>query len=309
VKGYTLSALCLAWPFLAISDASGRSTGWCVLRGPLRKQQDWDTYRELRRSFRFIGFTSYTTFPSVEEGLLSDYEGLCEGWCHCFREPDLYISSQIPKDLISESDFVDYRSISPQNVCPHPDRFSKEFDFIYICLPGSWKERTKNWTLAKRCLGQLCYGLNLKGLLLGRWQILDLPFHRNLTIKGDVPQQQLLEYLYRSRLLFVPSVTDASPRILTEALCLDIPILVNRQILGGWKYVNRSTGAFFHGEDDVAQSAQQCLEMVSRSRCWFQENSGPILSSERLSHFLQRLVPGRKPLSVARLTSEVIVPS
>ena len=107
VRGYSLSALRLVWPFLAVADADGRSTGWCVLSGPVRTQSDLDTYRELRSSFRFIGFTSYTTFPSVEEGIVSDYEALCEGWCHCFRKPDLYISSQTPKELISESDFVD----------------------------------------------------------------------------------------------------------------------------------------------------------------------------------------------------------
>lgn len=304
-----VSHLRLEWPFLAVVNADGRSVGWCVLNGPLRKQRDLDAYRALRRSFRFIGFTSYTTFPSVQEGIVSEYEALCEGWCHCFREPDLYISSQTPKELISESDFVDYRSVSPESLCRHPDRLCKEFDFVYICLPGPWKEMTKNWALAKRCLYPLCHRLNLKGLLLGRWQILDLPFHRNLTIIGDIPQQQLLEYLYRSRLLFVPSVMDASPRILAEALCLDVPILLHRHILGGWKYVNPSTGAFFQSEGDIAETAQRCLEATFQPRRWFQQNYGPMLSSYRLFRFLQRLDPRTEIASVVRLAREVSIPS
>jgi glycosyltransferase involved in cell wall biosynthesis len=303
-----LSRLRLAWPFLAVADATGRSNGWCALSGPLRKQPDLYAYHELRRSFRFIGFTSYTTFPSVSEGLISDYGRLCDGWCHCFREPDLYISRETPKELISDSDFVDYRSISPHNVCQDRD-LRKDFDFVYICLPGRWKEMTKNWSLAKRCLYTLCYDLNLKGLLLGRWQILDLPFHRNLTVKGDVPHQQLLEYLYRSRLLFVPSIVDPSPRILAEALCLDVPILVHRQILGGWKYVNRSTGGFFQSEDDITQAAQQCLEEGFHPRRWFQANYGPILSGSRLSAFLQRLDPDINSTLSLRLAREALVPA
>lgn len=302
-----MSWLHLDWPFLAVTDGEGRSAGWCVLNGPLRKLRDTSAYGELRRSFRFIGLTSYTTFPSVAEGVVPDYEALCEGWCHCFREPELYLSSQTPKELISESDFVDYKSVSPENLCQHVDGLGKEFDFVYVCLPGQWKEMTKNWALAKRCLYPLCYSLNLKALLLGRWQVLDLPFHRNLTIVGDVPQEKLLEYLCRSRLLFVPSVMDASPRILAEALCLNVPILVNSKILGGWKYVNSHTGAFFQGEDDVAEGAQRCLHAALQPRRWFRENYGPVLSSKRLNQFLQRLDPGIQPGSVGGLARDVVV--
>jgi hypothetical protein len=266
-----------------------------------------DAYDELRRSFRFIGLTSYLTFPSVEEGVVANYERLCEGWCHCFREPDLFLSNQTPKELISESDFVDYRSVSPENVCRRAVGLGKEFDFVYVCLPGQWKEATKNWALAKRCLNPLCYSLNWKGLLIGRWQVLDLPFRHNLTIIGDVPQEKLLEYLCHSRLLFVPSVMDASPRILAEALCLDVPILVNSRILGGWKYVNSHTGIFFHDEDDVAQRAQQCLDAPLQPRRWFRENYGPVLSSKRLNQFLQQLDPEIQPRSAGGLASDMRV--
>ena len=121
----------------------------CGLSGPLRKQSDLDRYDALRRrAFRFVGFTSYLTFPALAEGLLSDYGELCDGWCHCFRKPQDYISPGLPTALISESDFVDYRLISPRQICGRDDP-AKEFDFIYVCLPGSWTEITKNWALAK----------------------------------------------------------------------------------------------------------------------------------------------------------------
>ena len=47
---------------------------------------------------------------------------------------------------------------------------------------------------------------------------------------------------------------DASPRILTESLCVNIPVLVNLNIIGGWKYVNSETGEFFRDETDLEEA-------------------------------------------------------
>jgi glycosyltransferase involved in cell wall biosynthesis len=292
----------LKWPFLGIAIDSLRSVGWCVLAGPLRKQADADCYEQLRRSFKFIGFTSYTTFPKLKEGVVSDYETLCEAWCHCFRDPNQYLLSGTPRTLLSESDFADFDSVSPAKLPPEVAHREKEFDFIYVCLPGRWAELTKNWYLAKRCLRRLCCDLNLKGLLLGRWQILDLPLDRNLTIKGDVPHHKLLECLHNSRMLFVPSIMDASPRILAESLCMNVPIMVHREILGGWKYVNASTGSFFQDEDDIAQAALSCLEGSLSPRAWFQMNYGPDKSSLRLSGLVSELDSTVVPTASWRLT-------
>ncbi len=75
------------------------------------------------------------------------------------------------------------------------------------------------------------------------------------------------------RVLFAPNVHDASPRVLAEAMSLDVPILVNKYIVGGWKYVNRDTGAFFDSVDNVVDAykdivaRQQAGEL--RPRQWF----------------------------------------
>ena len=203
---------------------------------------------------------------------------------------------------------MDDRAVSPQTIFGSSDP-EKDFDFIYVCLPGRWTEMTKNWALAKACLYRLCNDLGLKGLLLGRWQILDLPFRRNLTIVGDVTRQIALQYVGRSRMLFVPSLMDASPRLLAEALCMDVPILLNRKILGGWKYVTPSTGVFFDSDDDVAQAAAQCLSSSSDPRAWFQANYGPARSSLRLSRFLHSLDGDFYPTPSLRLAHDVVSPS
>lgn len=42
------------------------------------------------------------------------------------------------------------------------------------------------------------------------------------------------------------NVHDASPRVLAEAMCMDVPVLINWHILGGWKYATEQTGEDFY---------------------------------------------------------------
>lgn len=75
------------------------------------------------------------------------------------------------------------------------------------------------------------------------------------------------------RVLFAPNLHDASPRVLAEALCLDVPILVNRHIVGGWKYVHSETGAFFDSIDNVVPAFRDIINGLQRGdlhpREWF----------------------------------------
>ena len=57
----------------------------------------------------------------------------------------------------------------------------------------------------------------------------------------------------KSKFIFLPNEKDASPMVLTEALASDVPTLLNKNILGGWKYINNETGEFFNDENDLDQ--------------------------------------------------------
>ena len=56
-------------------------------------------------------------------------------------------------------------------------------------------------------------------------------------------------------------------------LCLDVPILVNRHIVGGWKYVHSETGAFFDSVDNVVPAFREIIDGLQRGdlhpREWF----------------------------------------
>jgi hypothetical protein len=50
-----------------------------------------------------------------------------------------------------------------------------------------------------------------------------------------INQRKYYDYLKKSRFSFIPQIHDASPRVSTQALAHNVPILMNRHISGGWK--------------------------------------------------------------------------
>ncbi len=75
--------------------------------------------------------------------------------------------------------------------------------------------------------------------------------------------------------------------LLTEALCLDVPVVVNQRILGGWKYVRPETGRFFAGAGDVAGAVTACLTERFAPCAWFRAHHGPGHAAGRLAAFLE----------------------
>jgi hypothetical protein len=122
-----------------------------------------------------------------------------------------------------------------------------------------------------------------------------------------VPHGRFLATLARSRCLFVPNVLDPSPRVIAEALCLDVPVVVNRAILGGHRYVTPVTGVGFTGVDDVAAAVSDCLDGSFAPREWFRANAGPGWAAERLMTLLSKILPDDRPLGPLRLSDRARV--
>merc|ERR1719326_243336 len=105
-------------------------------------------------------------------------------------------------------------------------------------------------------------------------------------------QSEYFNYLKQSRFAYLPQVHDASPRISTQALSLDVPVLMNKYISGGWKYVNEKTGEFFHDMSDFRQSLEKILKGADEPyhyepRKWVLENYGNANSGKRLLKFVK----------------------
>jgi len=117
------------------------------------------------------------------------------------------------------------------------------------------------------------------------------------------PWRDFLKKIESSRILFAPNGHDASPRVVAEALCLDVAVLVNANIDGGWKYAeHEATGATFTSADDVVAAFDKIVANEKSGklapRKWFMENSGIKNSAVRLEAFLE-LVVGEERLARA----------
>src|SRR5215472_15935131 len=90
------------WPFQFVLDAGYRQTGWALLNGPIVTRAQQEHFASLRREgYRFVGASSYLTFPLGYGGDSLDYAMVCDAWCHCFREPDHFLPAAVPRALIS----------------------------------------------------------------------------------------------------------------------------------------------------------------------------------------------------------------
>jgi hypothetical protein len=248
-------------PFLNILDNKGRKTNIVFITHPFSRKDCEENYKKAKKqNIYFLGMSSYCDFPAIisnPHDSMNDpkhlawkynYFDICKGWCHCFRDPSKYgIPYDYPRILLSESDFAKYKKH-----IPNPN-IKKEYDFLYVCLkdndkcdPG-WQSYNRNWELAEKCLKIMCDKYHLKGLLIGRINC-KIPNNCHSLMK----QTDFLEYdkfiniFNKCRFVFVPNKLDASPRVMTEAICYNLPVLCNYHITGGWKYITDKTGEFFN---------------------------------------------------------------
>jgi hypothetical protein len=290
------------FPFQTIYLGKKR-TKICVLSAPLYLEQ-YDVFRKMKQDNYFmVGISSYGFFPFVNESdcIHNDRASSLKTeevqtmlkqidcWLICSKEPVPY---DVPQLMFSESDC----HVSPHTLTPNG--LVKKYDVIYNA--GSdceFHQYHKNWKLAKACFQKMSdAGLSI--LVIGRNapDDFDLP---NVTYKQYLKWHEFMDAIEESRVLFVPNVSDASPRILTESLCKGTPILVNNQIFGGWKYVNDCTGAFFESEDDVMQQFHYILNASPDPRKWFSDNYFPNGESKKLAElkeFIASICGGTIPM-------------
>ena len=274
--------------------------------------EKWKKYSS-DNAILFLGITSYMEYPGVisnpfdvfhnpkHETWNFDYSNNFDGWLHTFRKPSDYIKGNKPRLLLSESDFADHNII-------RPDGSEKKYDFIYVCpktqrdgaCNPDWTSYNKNWTFALKCLEIMCGEFKLKGLLVGRKNC-NLPglCVSNMTTTEFLPWKQLIKAYNQCKFIFVPNIHDASPRVITEALCCDIPIFVNSNILGGWKYVNSNTGMTFNNFDDFKYKLDVFLGRIERYRPRdnFVKKYGILNSGGKLLQFITTNFKGRTNVS------------
>ena len=292
----------LKFPFKNIINEKGKTMNIIALTAPFRSKEHEEIFKSYKKKgIPILGVTSYLNFPGKIKNKFDDkyhidnpfdYINSCIGWLYCFRNPESRGLINLPMLEMSESDFYNCKSYKPIS--------KKKYDFIYVCNsdndscnPG-WQSEIRQWELFKKCLSIICGKLNLKGLIIGRMNCeYTSNYKKNLEIVDFLPYWDFIKKMSQCKFLIVCSITDASPRIITEALCLNLPVLLNKNIYGGWKYINEQTGEFFNDEKDIETQIQKLLGKLNQyqPRKFYQSNYGPKKSGIKLKNFVKQLYP------------------
>lgn len=245
-----------------------------------------------------IGITAYKSFPrKIKDGTADDYTGdqdfdyagKIKNWLCCFKDPANYGFTKFNNIIdISESDFYD----ADENVSAQ----QKKYDVIYscpdddknACPKDGWNAVNRNFELAKKCFAIMIRDFGLNVLVIGRTKCgLEEQYGDKIKTVDFLPWDQFQQRLRESRILFVPNIADASPRVIAEAMTKNVPVLMNRQIMCGSKYITAESGELFTDETDVAYALKKIVGGNKQPREWWRDNYSKKKSATRLCDFVK----------------------
>ncbi|KKN24735.1 hypothetical protein LCGC14_0891820 [marine sediment metagenome] len=259
----------------------------CVRKNCIRKQLSKTREYKLvvKKKTELLGMVSH---PSLYKSKTAPY---IDVWCHPYREPDDYLT-QKPRLLLSESDFVD-----PQYI--HVYKKTDRYDYFYFTMGGRKAKRRKGYGVFMKMLPYLCKK-KLRGLVINYTRKpldLDRKEKRIWRYSQEFVKYRMKKYtpskvakiMASCKFGIFPNLSDCSPLLVTESLVRSTPVLVNNDILGGWKYVNENTGVLFT-QNNISESIDKILSGTFSPREDFLSKYGFYSSAKKLADF------GRKHL-------------
>lgn len=293
------------YPFQAVMTQSWRKVNIMLVRAAMNSRQR-ALFEKYKHEILFLGISSFEDFPLVSVNPFSgryppdEYVGLFPGFLHMMREPEKYFPSNVRLILMSQSDF------NIPDVPPKDYSVKRPYDFAYSgsdqdvrndCV--GWSSFAKNWSFVKEALEVMCGEFEMTGVLVATK---DKKGVKACTIpkscEGKIVQTTFLDqngffgYLRQSKFLFLPQIHDASPRVATQAMGHDLPLLMNSYISGGWKYLNEKTGEFFHDMSDFRQQLRKILDNSVKPgyyepRQYIRSVAGNVHSGKRLLRYIE----------------------
>jgi len=139
------------------------------------------------------------------------------------------------------------------------------------------------------------YGL--KVLVIGRVGCgLEQLYGDKIEVTDFLPWSDFQEKLRESRILFVPNIMDASPRVIAEAMIKGLPVIMNKNIVCGSKYVTEQTGNLFQDATDFEDALSRTLnkyDAISPKvvQAWWLNHYGVQRSAKKLRDYLVACYP------------------
>lgn len=267
------------YAFQPVVNNNGDYVNVIMVRSPFRGVDDEQLYRWYQDEILFLGISSFEAFPLTSPNPYSQkfkseyYLNMFPGFLHMMHDPQQHFPESVETILMSQSDFN----------LEEAERFGRQraneeviYDFVYSggdqdvdndCV--GWASYNKNFSFVREALEVMCSNeYNVTGVLVANKNKADT---KACTIppqcEGKIVQTTFLDqskffgYLAKARWAFLPQVCDASPRVSTQALSMNKPLLMNDNIMGGWKYLKPGeTGELFHDMSDFKESLRRILD-------------------------------------------------
>lgn len=293
------------FPYRYLKDDKGKLLPIVLVSAPFRDKKEQDLFDEyIENGIKIAGITAYKSFPrkitdKTGDGYKPetpfDYLGKIKNWFCCFRDPEFYgFDSSHHIIDISESDFYNAEDENAPKV-------DKKYDMLYVCFKDDdncwkdgWNAINRNFKLAQECLPIMIDTFGLKVLVVGRLNCgLEKLYGDKIEIVDFLPWGEFQTKLRESKCLFIPNIYDASPRTVAEALIKDIPVLMNRSIVCGAKYIHYETGELFTDEHDITTSLEKLLEKQDKisPKKWWRENYSVSKMGKKCKDFLYKAYP------------------
>jgi len=293
------------FPFRYFTDANDNVLPIVAVTGFFREKKAEERFYEYKeKGVAIFGITAYKSFPNRD--MLDNSEGIYErndtfdfteniqDWLCCFKNKEKYGFDDRHHIIdMSESDFYDSESEHKSKV--------KKYDFIYICSKDSdtcpldgWNAFNRNFDLALKCFPIMCNEFQMKGLVVGRVGCgLEEKYGDSIEVVDYLDWHILQDKMRESKMLFVPNVYDASPRVVAECITKDVPVLMNRLILCGSKYVQYETGELFTDEMDLKPALTNLFNKQFKisPKKWWAEKYSQEISQKKLRDFLYESFP------------------
>lgn len=278
----------LKYPFFKLVQKTSGADVKVVLVGASLYEGDREKlFMLMTHGYMVMGVQSYRSWPIFNQWehdtdsriasldrpmkeIMKDFAG----WLHNQPNPAPHFHGMLPRINYAESDlqWSMTKHFFPKNATWEV----KDVDVCFVNVGNSsWHTDTKNYSLAMDAFDLLIRDTNYKLMMIGRQ-----PPEHMLGIVDYVeflPFEDFLRVLARCDILFNPAVSDASPRILTQALYLNSAIIVNKYIAGGSKYVNEQTGELIAELEDIIPAIQAIkrrrADGTLQPRAWYKPYS------------------------------------
>ena len=239
----------------------------------------------LRKPPRVEVTTPYFCFLSHPD--MTKFSGRPYFWCHCLRNPNILKGD---KYLLPESDFVDPMSFPVQSS-------SIQYDYFYFTVNhrrGS--QEYKGSDVFGRCL-PLLSAMGLKGVMVVYFgdhrTVPGVDFRKASGMGLKIIGKKLLpvevaKLMASCRFGLFPNRMDCSPRMIPQTFLCNRPVLLNREIWGGWHYLQHPNMGIHFDQGSLRTACEAVMKMPHTQAETWRQNFGFEKSSRKLATIMKK---------------------